>query len=186
MASELGIQTIQHTNGTDAITINASGHVHIPGSVVQVQYREYKDAITISNSGTKQDTGLSHVITPRYANSIIKVEFHIGIFSFYTGNTMALFASRGGTEIAIGNANGNRPRSTHRLFRVTTDQNHGQGTSIVVMDAPNSTSQLTYKLVSQEESNGTAYINRDGSYGDNNNVHESTTCSTVILTEIAQ
>ena len=171
----------------DDVVEKTSGHgVKIPGHVVQVQYREYKDAITISNSGTKQDTGLSHVITPLYADSIIKVEFHIGIFSFYTGNTYALFASRGATEIGIGNANGNRPRSTHRLFKITTDQNHGQGTSIVVMDTPSSTSPLTYKLVGQEESNGTAYINRDGNYGDNNNVHESTTCSTVILTEIAQ
>ena len=57
-------------------------------------------------------------------------------FSFYNGNTYAFFASRGSTEIGIGNANGNRPRSTHRMFRITTDQNHGQGTSIVVMDAP--------------------------------------------------
>ena len=27
MASELGVQTIQHTNGTDAMTINSSGYV---------------------------------------------------------------------------------------------------------------------------------------------------------------
>ena len=29
MASELGVQTIQHTNGTDAMTIDSSGRVVI-------------------------------------------------------------------------------------------------------------------------------------------------------------
>lgn len=30
MASELGVQTIQHTNGTDAMTINSTGNVFLP------------------------------------------------------------------------------------------------------------------------------------------------------------
>ena len=30
MASELGVQTIQHTNGTDAMTIDSSGYVIAP------------------------------------------------------------------------------------------------------------------------------------------------------------
>ena len=30
MASELGVQTIQHTNGTDAITIDSSGNLTVP------------------------------------------------------------------------------------------------------------------------------------------------------------
>jgi len=33
MASELGVQTIQHTNGTDAITIDSSGHVEIANRI---------------------------------------------------------------------------------------------------------------------------------------------------------
>ena len=30
MASEIGVQTIQHTNGTDAMTIDSSGRVSQP------------------------------------------------------------------------------------------------------------------------------------------------------------
>ena len=30
MASEIGVQTIQHTNGTDAMTIDSSGRVQLP------------------------------------------------------------------------------------------------------------------------------------------------------------
>ena len=33
MASELGVQTIQHTNGTDAMTINSSGYVILANPV---------------------------------------------------------------------------------------------------------------------------------------------------------
>lgn len=33
MASELGVQTIQHTNGTDAMTINSSGYVILSNPV---------------------------------------------------------------------------------------------------------------------------------------------------------
>tara|TARA_B100000085_G_scaffold267598_1_gene277301 strand:- start:51 stop:575 length:525 start_codon:yes stop_codon:yes gene_type:complete len=33
MASELGVQTIQHTNGTDAMTIDSSGHVEIANRI---------------------------------------------------------------------------------------------------------------------------------------------------------
>ena len=80
MASEIGVQTIQHTNGTDAMTINSSGHVHIP--VVQVQYREYKGNHYHSN---QHNWPLSCDYAALY---LIKVEFHIGIFSFYrTCNT---------------------------------------------------------------------------------------------------
>lgn len=34
MASELGVQTIQHTNGTDALTIDSSGNLTAPQSLV--------------------------------------------------------------------------------------------------------------------------------------------------------
>ena len=33
MASELGVQTIQHTNGTDALTIDSSGNLAAPGNL---------------------------------------------------------------------------------------------------------------------------------------------------------
>ena len=34
MASELGVQTIQHTNGTDALTVDSSGNLTAPQSLV--------------------------------------------------------------------------------------------------------------------------------------------------------
>ena len=36
MASELHVDAIKHSGGTSAITINSSGNVNIPGSIIQV------------------------------------------------------------------------------------------------------------------------------------------------------
>jgi len=54
MASELGVQTIQHTNGTDAMTIDSSGRVLLP----QVPCCHVK--LTTSNS---QDTSTPYTTT---------------------------------------------------------------------------------------------------------------------------
>ena len=43
MASELGVQTIQHTNGTDALTIDSSGIVTMANTVMYDTYRLTSD-----------------------------------------------------------------------------------------------------------------------------------------------
>tara|TARA_B100000927_G_scaffold86708_1_gene69902 strand:+ start:514 stop:1017 length:504 start_codon:yes stop_codon:yes gene_type:complete len=50
MASELGVQTIQHTNGTDAITIDSSGHVLTPARPVWSAGRTGTAAQTTQNA----------------------------------------------------------------------------------------------------------------------------------------
>ena len=50
MASELGVQTIQHTNGTDALTIDSAGHTKLPNTNRSV-FKAYKSSnSTISNN----------------------------------------------------------------------------------------------------------------------------------------
>lgn len=49
MASELGVQTIQHTNGTDAMTIDSSGIVDMPNTVM---YDVYRFTTSQSSNGT--------------------------------------------------------------------------------------------------------------------------------------
>ena len=43
MASELGVQTIQHTNGTDALTISSTGDVTMPNRKIY-HWHAYRDA----------------------------------------------------------------------------------------------------------------------------------------------
>ena len=46
MASEIGVQTIQHTNGTDAMTIDSSGRVLLP----QLPVASFSDTRTLNIS----------------------------------------------------------------------------------------------------------------------------------------
>ena len=49
MASELGVQTIQHTNGTDALTIDSSGSIAMPNTVMWHMWR-MTTAVTTNNT----------------------------------------------------------------------------------------------------------------------------------------
>jgi hypothetical protein len=49
MASELGVQTIQHTNGTDALTIDSSGSIAMPNTVMWHMFRNTA-AVTTNNT----------------------------------------------------------------------------------------------------------------------------------------
>jgi hypothetical protein len=49
MASELGVQTIQHTNGTDALTIDSSGSIAMPNTVM---WHMWRLTTTLTANGT--------------------------------------------------------------------------------------------------------------------------------------
>ena len=51
MASEIGVQTIQHTNGTDAMTIDSSGRVLTPARPSFFVYRATGDSSDLDYSG---------------------------------------------------------------------------------------------------------------------------------------
>ena len=78
MASELHVYAIKHSGGTSAITINSSGNVSIPGSVVQVQRTYVADASVGSyqvSSTSLSASGIQCSITPKFSNSLILVDF---------------------------------------------------------------------------------------------------------------
>jgi len=59
MASELGVQTIQHTNGTDALTIDASGNVALSQVGTGDFYREGTWTPTYGGLTSNPTTGYS-------------------------------------------------------------------------------------------------------------------------------
>ena len=65
MASELGVQTIQHTNGTDALTIDSSGRVAQPQVIA---FCGHKGDITASG-GQYSTTGAITFNNTRLAHS---------------------------------------------------------------------------------------------------------------------
>ena len=63
MASEIGVQTIQHTNGTDALTIDSSGIVDMPNTKI---YAIFRNTTNLTANGTitaweVPDTGITAV-----------------------------------------------------------------------------------------------------------------------------
>lgn len=58
MASELGVQTIQHTNGTDALTIDASGNVTLASKLLpsgQTAWPAFRVGLTVAQNETTAD-----------------------------------------------------------------------------------------------------------------------------------
>lgn len=62
MASELGVQTIQHTNGTDAMTIDSSGYVSMPNTT-EIDIWHLTANQSIAGSSTVLITGWSRWAT---------------------------------------------------------------------------------------------------------------------------
>lgn len=62
MASELGVQTIQHTNGTDALTIGSDGSVTLAGKLLpsgQTAWPAFRVALTADQSETATVTAIT-------------------------------------------------------------------------------------------------------------------------------
>lgn len=78
MASELGVQTIQHTNGTDAMTIDSSGRVNMPNTVEIDQWRLINDFTT--NDATI--TPFERVDDPSFSKAGTGMTHSSGVFTF--------------------------------------------------------------------------------------------------------
>jgi len=76
--SILKVQELQHTNGTNAMTIATSGTVHIPGTVVQVQHsRDTSANAFAANTSATGHTLLTKAITTKIANSQIHISAQV-------------------------------------------------------------------------------------------------------------
>lgn len=100
MASELGVQTIQHTNGTDAMTIDSSGRVNTPARPAFYAYAD--DGWIGLTNATYATAALNHTqfnIGSCYDVSNYKFVAPVaGIYSFSSG---AYFDSSVKTRIRL-------------------------------------------------------------------------------------
>ena len=88
MASEIGVQTIQHTNGTDAMTIDSSGRVLTPArpalfaqgnSEANVTYANNADvafATSGINKGEFEQGGMTLVSNTRFTAPVTGLYWH--------------------------------------------------------------------------------------------------------------
>jgi len=155
MASIINVDQIRNAAGTNGLTLDAStGKASFPngatlpaGSVVQVVSNFITtDVNTVSTSFVS--TGLSASITPASTSS--KVLAIASSPSWYIG-TDAAYATiyRDSTNLAAGTANA--------LMLIYADARYAPST-MQVLDAPASTSSLTYTVYFRTTSGGGSYI----------------------------
>ena len=137
MASELHVDAIKHSGGTSALTIDSSGNVSIPGSVVQMQSTTIDTSIS-STSTTLVASGLIVAITPKFSTSKILVNLTGGNLNWSGGeNSQHVHIYRqltGGSYSDIG-----------KVGEIHQDSSYGLQHSSELIDSPNTTSSINYQ-----------------------------------------
>tara|TARA_R100001509_G_scaffold145825_1_gene102543 strand:+ start:362 stop:925 length:564 start_codon:yes stop_codon:yes gene_type:complete len=162
MGSTLTVDNIQGAS--------ASSKVAIPGHVIRTEQVEKTDVQTSSTSFTFLDiSGLTLTLTPTAATSKFFITFLVRGSSNYFTTYVKLLRGIGGTFTELGaNAAGAGDNRLRIASAVTTDQtpsnNHGimHHNTFQLLDAPNTTSAVTYKLQMAGRGGGSnlMYINR--------------------------
>ena len=177
MASELHVDAIKHSGGTSALTIDSSGNVNIPGSVIQVLQGEV--LTEISNSSSSYGSVVSQAITPKFSSSKILIQCS-GCATPQADNALYFKLLRGSTE--IGSGTGGTYNVIGALTNPSGHSNNSfdvKGWTIQFLDSPSTTSATTYELQAAAV-NGTAKI---GGRQDNSDIAVP---SRITLMEIAQ
>jgi len=71
--SILKVQELQHTNGTNALTIDTAGTVSVPGHVVNVTTASYNTGASYSANTSYVNTATLGTVTTKLANSKIMI-----------------------------------------------------------------------------------------------------------------
>ena len=150
------------------------------GKVLQVQYDNKASTESTTNkasSGNYADV-LSVNITPSASSSTIAITAMVteGASSSSDGSCI-LRLLRDSTQIGGGTASGSRISTTSGRGNDNQGANSNLMETIVWMDSPNTTSQVTYKVqfASRGGGGGTAYIGQTGN-DNNSSEHQRTSC----------
>lgn len=152
------------------------------GKVLQVEQTLKTDTQVITS--TSFIDVMTATITPSKTTSKIMVELSVNISGF---GHFDLKLQADGADICVGDAAGNRVRSTNHGYRHSNfNTTYDQGTvSIKFLHSPSTTSSVTYKLVAGSPYSSSYYVTVNRSYHDADYNYEGRTASTLTLTEIA-
>ena len=144
MASIIGVETLQHTNGTTAATIAADGKFTAPnlvmptGSVIQVQSFNLVNVRLATSSSSFTATQLAVNITPASSSNKIYVSVAGSGNNEAAGRILYYTLYRNSTDLGGGSSGlGQIYSSAARI--------HGAVT-VSILDSPATTSQVTYTL----------------------------------------
>ena len=176
--STLKVNTLQNASGGNSIA-NV-------GKIIQVVSTTKTDTWSSSsaNSAFVDITGFSVNITPASSSNKVYVSGFATISqSTNAAYRMGLRLMRDSTAIALGDADGNRTRTTVG----TQGMAHADSSPafpFAFLDSPSTTSQVTYKMQMIGE-HSVVYVNRSGSEGDGNVAITPRMISTITVMEVA-
>ena len=184
MTGQINVNKIGARTGT-TISMESGHKLLMPGTIIQTQSMTLTSATTAS-SNSYTDSGLTIDITPTSATSKILVTGFVSLGCDYFKNYMKVL--RDGTDLAVGDADGTRERVYASVLPADTgwDSYGVQSTPINILDSPNTTSSVNYKVQFKcyRGTSGTATVNR--SYSDRNNSgYDERTVSVLTVQEIA-
>ena len=184
MTGQISVNKIAARTGT---TINMeSGHkILMPGSIIQTKSFTMTSTTTTTSDGFV-DTGLQLAITPSSASSKILITGIINVGQTYFKTYIRLL--RDSTVLSVGDTASNRPRvyASSAPGGSDWDTYNVTAISLNLLDSPNTTSSVTYKVDFRPYDNvhTTSYINRCGTDRDNADYDERS-ISVMTLQEIA-
>ena len=163
-----------------------AGHILQVLSTVKTDTQSYHN--NTSNVSWQDITGLSRAITPASTSNKILINFNIS----YGSNTYAGFfkiqrkigsGSYADLTGVMGNAEGNRSRMTAGAVGGTAENEELSTGSMMYLDSPNTTSEVTYKMLYTSRHNDYMYINR--THAHTNADYAGLAASTITCMEVA-
>ncbi len=159
------------------------------GGIVQIQQTVITDVKSYNAAAYAftDVSGFNCTITPTSSSSKIMIAVGIGAAHQEAGTILGKVL-RGSTDIAVGDADGNRPRCGFRMYgSAIYNTNHCGSYYFTFLDSPATTSATTYKVQFAGES-GTSYpvyLNRATADSDNNYNYRGRAISTMTLYEVS-
>jgi hypothetical protein len=151
--------------------------------VLQVVQAQKTDTFSTQSQAFVDVTGLSVSITPVSASSRILI---FSMVNFGPNQHSDIRILRNSTAIAIGDAAGNRTRSTNHVYRGFTNGFYDiASSSMCWVDSPSTTSSITYKIQVANPYDAGYVTNVNRSATDVNEGYDGRTVSTITVMEIA-
>jgi hypothetical protein len=182
-SNTISIPTGHKIVGTDI------GSVYAPGTIVQVVQSVKTDTFATSFGAVWGDLpGLSVNITPRSSSNKILVLLDVKFIGDTDASISRIKLVRNSTDIYIGDAASNRPRSSGAQNYNTGAGSGGYNVLAsggVYLDSPATTSATTYKVQGGGDGNSSIfYLNRTESDRDNG-YYDTRTASSITVMEVA-
>ena len=175
-------------NSTTLADGAATGSKLGTGSIIKVLQTVKTDTFSRNGSSWGDITGMNQSITPISTSSKVFVMVDLKIGADHGDSDYNFKIVRGSTDIYIGDADGNKRRSSMGTASYGMPSNTADGqyrleqVNLIFLDSPSTTSSINYKLQIINVGGRTNYINRNHHNGNTNNTPR--TASSFTLMEV--